>query len=164
MATPRLRAGAKAPGARVSPEGTRGALIVDAARDREDDRFAALWIVPADGQAAPHRLTHGADGEKSAQWSPDSRVAFVAARPRAAEWPSERSAGEGAGGLRPQPPVWVFDLERGGEPRPLADRAEGVESCAWSPDGKVLAVAARDPSAQQAAYLASIRQPRHPGP
>ena len=119
----------------VSPEGTRGALIVDAARDREDDRFAALWIVPADGQAAPHRLTHGADGEKSAQWSPDTRRVAL-----------------------------VFDLERGGEPRPLADRAEGVESCAWSPGGKVLAVAARDPSAQQAAYLASIRQPRQPGP
>lgn len=151
----------------VSPDGTRVAVVVEAARDREDDRFGSLWVADAAGRERPHRLTQGTDGVKSPQWSPDGRqLAFIAARPPVAAWPSAH-AGGGEDAKSPPAPkaqVWMFDLEHGGEPVPLTDRAEGVESYAWSPDGKFLAVAARDASAAQAAYLKSIRQPRHPGP
>ncbi len=156
----------------VSPDGTRVAVVVDMFRDQEDDRVAALYVVPADGSSPPHRLTQGAEGVKSPHWSPDGRrLAFIAARAQVAGWPSPLAdAGSdtlpapGAVDAGPKPQVWVFDLVRGGEPEPLTSQPEGVEAFAWSPDGRFLAVAARCPSPNQSAYLASIRKPRHPGP
>ncbi len=84
----------------VSPDGTRVAVVVDAFRDQEDDRVAALYVVPTDGSSPPHRLTQGAEGVKSPQWSPDGRrLAFIA--PRAGGRMAE-SAGRG-GGARGRP-------------------------------------------------------------
>lgn len=157
----------------MSPDGTRVAVVVDAFRDQEDDRVAALYVVPADGSSPPHRLTQGAEGVKSPQWSPDGRrLAFIAARARVAAWPSpladagsdDEPANTASPAARPKPQVWVFDLAGGGEPEPLTSQPEGVADFAWSPDGRWLVVAARDPSPDQAAYLASIRKPHRPGP
>lgn len=157
----------------VSPDGRRVAVVVDAFRDREDDRVAALYVVAADGSSAPHRLTQGAEGVKAPQWSPDGRyLGFIAARPPAASWPSPLGEGrpdDGSGkppreGAGPKPQVWAFDMVEGGEPAPLTNQPEGVAAFEWSPDGRQLAIAARTPSPAQAAYLAAIRKPRHPGP
>ena len=51
-------------------------ITYDATKDVSD-----LWIVPADGHAAPRRLTSNKGSESGASWSADStRLAFAAKR------------------------------------------------------------------------------------
>jgi dipeptidyl aminopeptidase/acylaminoacyl peptidase len=147
----------------LSPDGRRVAFVVQSNREREDDRLTALYVADTAGLSAPHRLTMGGEGARSPKWSPDGgRLAFMASRSPAAEWPSPSGGGEGDS--HPKPQVWVFDLERGGEPRALTSRSEGVQSFDWSPDGSCLVIASRDPSPDQERYLKSIRDPKRPGP
>jgi dipeptidyl aminopeptidase/acylaminoacyl peptidase len=66
----------------VSPDGERVAFLTREYDATEDDQVASLWVVPADGSRAPHRLTRASDAS-SPTWSPDgSRLGFVATRER----------------------------------------------------------------------------------
>ena len=57
-------------------------------------------------------------------------------------------------GDEPETQVWAFDVRRGGDARQLTDREYGVREFDWGPDGKRIVISARDPTEEQAAYLA----------
>ncbi|MBI3471127.1 MAG: S9 family peptidase [Candidatus Solibacter usitatus] len=112
------RAGAPA----VSPDGKWVVFpVVEPAYDAKDE-ISDLWIVPADGAAAPRRLTFSKSAESGVAWSPDSRrIAFTA-----------RRDGDEA------PQVYVLDIAGGGEAVRVTSISGGAGSPQWRPDGKAL--------------------------
>lgn len=153
----------------LSPDGRRVALVVQSFRKREDDRVEHLYVadVTTDGPGDLHQLTRGLGHDGSPAWSPDGRqLAFLSTRPDdldvAADKPADEAGVDAPSEDRAQ--VWVLNIARGGEPRQLTRRAEGVEEFQWSPDGHSLVIASRDPTPDQAAYLKAIRDKKHPGP
>ena len=80
-----------------------------------------LWIVPADGSAAPRRLTSTKSGEGGVAWSGDSRRIVFSAK---------RDGDEDA-------QIYLLDLA-GGEAQRLTQQAGGASAPAVSPDGKWL--------------------------
>jgi dipeptidyl aminopeptidase/acylaminoacyl peptidase len=88
----------------------------------EDADVTDLWIVPADGNAAPRRPTSGVGGESDAVWSADSaRIAFTAKR-----------------GDNEQNQVYVLDFAAGGEAQRLTNAPLGARGPRWSPDGRTI--------------------------
>lgn len=88
----------------------------DAAKQSSD-----LWLVPADGSAAPRKLTATRAGESGAVWSPDSRrIAF-----------SARRDGDEA------PQIYILSLD-GGEAVRATTYAGGAASPRFRPDGKAI--------------------------
>src|SRR5438270_728986 len=86
------------------------------------DRPHHLFVVPADGSAAPRRITSGDHEDGWPAWSPDgTRIAFTSARQE--DWD-----------LTTVTDVYVVDAD-GGEPA-LVTGADGECSApSWSPDG-----------------------------
>lgn len=102
--------------------------VVEPAYDPKE-QVSDLWIMPADGSAAPRRLTATRSGESSVAWSADSqRIVFTAKR-------------EGDEDSQ----VYLLDIA-GGEAQRLTQIAGGASSPLISPDGKhLLFQAAFDP-------------------
>ncbi len=106
----------------LSPDG-RSVLFVRTTTDvTTGDRNSDIWIVPADGSAAPRELIGGAKTENSPRWMPDGRrVAFISTR-------------DGA------PQVYVADAN-GQNVRRVTSVGAGVQPpLIVSPDGTLLAV------------------------
>jgi dipeptidyl aminopeptidase/acylaminoacyl peptidase len=92
-------------------------ITYDATKDVSD-----LWIVPADGHAAPRRLTANKGSESGASWSADStRLAFAA----------KRDDDEVA-------QIYVLEIGLGGEAQRVTNTATAASAPKWSPDGKHL--------------------------
>ena len=92
-------------------------LTYDATKEVSD-----LWIVPADGHAAPRRLTSNKGSESGASWSADSsRLAFAA----------KRDDDEVA-------QIYVLEIGLGGEAQRATNTATAASAPKWSPDGKHL--------------------------
>jgi dipeptidyl aminopeptidase/acylaminoacyl peptidase len=108
----------------ISPDGKQVAFTRVVINESKDDYEASLWLVPADGSAAPRVLTSGTR-DSSPRWSPDGKaIAFV------------RSPEKDG---KPQPPqIFLLALD-GGEARAVTDLARGAGAPLWSPDGKRIA-------------------------
>lgn len=105
----------------VSPDGAWVVYSLNEPSYEADKAVTDLWIVPADGSAAPRRLTSGKGGESDAAWSPDSRrIAFVAKRD-----------GDDA------PQVYILDLA-GGEAVRATSVSTGASNPQWRPDGQAI--------------------------
>jgi len=90
------------------------------------DRRSHIFVVPADGSAAPTQLTDGDFEDESPTWSPDStQIAFASARDD--DWDVK---------LAQQ--IWVVGAG-GGEPRRLTPDEDYYEAPSWSPDGASIA-------------------------
>ena len=106
----------------VSPDGKWTAVQVTEPAYDERDQTSDLWIVPADGSAAPRRLTATRASESGATWSPDGRrIAFS----------SRRDSDEAA-------QIYVIDIALGGEAQRMTNVSTGARSPLLKPDGHAI--------------------------
>jgi dipeptidyl aminopeptidase/acylaminoacyl peptidase len=106
----------------VSPDGKWVLYSVMEPSYDPDKAVSDLWLVPADGQAPPRRITNTKAAETGAAWSPDSQsIAFATKR--------EGDAVE---------QIYVLDLGAGGEARRITDVSTGASNPKWRPDGKAI--------------------------
>jgi dipeptidyl aminopeptidase/acylaminoacyl peptidase len=106
----------------VSPDGKWVVVSVLEPAYEPDKEVSDLWLLPADGSAAPRRITNTRAKENGVAWSPDSRgIAF-----------STRREGDEA------EQIYILDLAGGGEARRLTDVVTGASSPKWRPDGKAI--------------------------
>ena len=105
----------------LSPDGKWVAFVRTTTDLGAGKRNADVWLVPADGSAAPRALTRHEKTDNAPRFAPDGKsLAFLSTR-------------------LGTPQVWLLDLA-GGEPRKLTDLAAGVqEPLVFSPDGTKLA-------------------------
>jgi dipeptidyl aminopeptidase/acylaminoacyl peptidase len=104
----------------LSPDGKWVVLSVTEPSYDEKKEVVDLWIVPAEGGAAPRRLTSSKGGESGADWSPDSRrLAFTAKR-------EDDDVAQ----------VYVLDVAGGGEARRVTSAPLAARAPRWSPDGR----------------------------
>jgi dipeptidyl aminopeptidase/acylaminoacyl peptidase len=105
----------------ISPDGKWVVFSVTEPSYDEKEQASDLWLVPADGSAAPRKITALKAGESDPSWSPDSkRIAFSA----------KRDADEVS-------QIYVLDLA-GGEAQRVTNLSTGVRAPKFSPDGKRL--------------------------
>jgi dipeptidyl aminopeptidase/acylaminoacyl peptidase len=106
----------------VSPDGRWVVYSVVEPAYEQDKSVSDLWLVPADGQGAPRRLTNTKGPENGVSWAPDSRrIAFSAKR-----------EGDEAEQL------YVLDIS-GGEAQRVTAVSTGARDPQWRPDGQALA-------------------------
>jgi dipeptidyl aminopeptidase/acylaminoacyl peptidase len=104
----------------ISPDGKTVVYQVTTVDLAKNAGSTALWLAPADGKAAPKRLTDP-KGKRDAnpRWSPDGeRILFESTRSGTSQ-------------------LWVVTAD--GEPKQLTDVATGAGSGIWAPDGKSVA-------------------------
>lgn len=108
----------------MSPDGSDVVFVRVAVNKKKDGYDTALWVVPADGSAAPRPFTTG-PRDTAPRWSPDGRrLAFL----RALEKDGTPQPGQ------------IHLIERGGgEARAVTDLPKGATAPEWSPDGRTLA-------------------------
>lgn len=105
-----------------SPDGKWVVMSVNEPSYDPQKEVTDLWIVPADGSAAPRRLTSMRGAEGGPAWSPDStRLAFAARR-------DDDEVAQ----------IYVIDVARGGEAQRATAAATAASAPAWSPDGTQL--------------------------
>jgi len=107
----------------LSPDG-RWVAYVRTTTDRASlERNSDIWVVAADGSAAPKLLVGGDKSENTPRWTPDGKIAFISSR-----------AGDSQ--------VFIADAD-GGNIRQLTKAAGGVQPpLVFSPDGKTFAFVA----------------------
>ena len=154
----------------VSPDGRRVAFVVVERDGEEESDRSSLFVAPTDGSREPHRLARASDASQPV-WSPNGhKLGFVAARKQDIDRTIGRPSGDGdgedeetdeddAGGDNdPNPQLWVFDLERGGDAIQVTDREEGVREFDWGPDSNRVVVSARDPTDEETEQLEQRRE------
>ncbi len=95
--------------------------VVEPAYD-EKEVVSDLWIVPADGSAAPRKITNTKAAESGTNWSPDSkRIAFSAKRD-----------GDDAN------QIYLLNIAEAGEAVRVTSLSTGAANPQFSPDGKML--------------------------
>ncbi|HYC62885.1 MAG TPA: S9 family peptidase [Thermoanaerobaculia bacterium] len=106
----------------ISPDGKWVVFSVTEPSYDEKEQSNDLWLVPADGSAAPRKITALKAGESDPAWSPDSRrIAFSA----------KRDADEVS-------QIYVLDVAGGGEAQRVTNLSTALRAPKFSPDGKRL--------------------------
>ena len=104
----------------LSPDGKWVVFNVTEPAYDEKEIVNDLWLVSADGNASPRRLTTSKSAESGYQWSPDGNyIAFIAKR-------------EG----EETPQVYLLNVKEGGEAQKLTNISTGVGSLQWGADTK----------------------------
>jgi len=115
----------------ISPDGKVVAFVLTTIDQKKNRRESAIWIVPADGSAAPRRFSAEGFSSNSPRWSPDGKtLAFLSVR--AADLPAGES---------PKSQIFLAPFGGGGEAIALTKLKNGVQSYQWSPEGSRIVVA-----------------------
>ena len=106
----------------ISPDGKWVVFsVLDPAYD-EKEQNNDLWIVSADGNSKPRKLTGTKSGESNYSWSPDSKqVAFTA----------KREADEVT-------QLYIINIAEGGEAQRITNLSSAVAAPKWSNDGTMI--------------------------
>jgi len=133
----------------VSPDGRLIAFVTSRVDLTKNKYVSQVWLASVAGDFAPYPLTAGDPGESMPAWSPDSRqLAFVSGR-------------EGAlGAKKGERTLHVIPIAAPGEVRTIAVRKDGLDSPTWSPDGRFIAFASREPDERYSADDESWQSPR----
>jgi dipeptidyl aminopeptidase/acylaminoacyl peptidase len=114
----------------ISPDGKIVAFVLTTIDQKKNRRESAIWIVPADGSAAPRRFSAEGFSSNSPRWSPDGKtLAFLSAR--AADLPA---------GETPKSQIFLVPFGGGGEAIALTKLKNGVQSYQWSPEGSRIVI------------------------
>ncbi len=106
----------------VSPDGHWVVYTVLEPSYEQDKEVSDLWLIDAEGRAAPRRLTSTKAPEKGVVWSPDSRsIAFA----------TKREGDE-------VEQIYVLDIAGGGEAHRVSNVSTGAANPQWRPDGRAL--------------------------
>lgn len=147
---------------RLSPDGRLVAFTVRAVAPGRDAYRESIWAVSVDGSGDARRLTLGARTDRHARFSPDGRtLAFLSDRRLYVEEEPGRPADPKDREDCHQ--VHLLPLD-GGEARRLTDLPRGVETFAWSPDGRMLAILTSSVGATLAEETRRRRRLPPPGP
>jgi dipeptidyl aminopeptidase/acylaminoacyl peptidase len=121
----------------LSPDGKTVAFVFTTIDQKKNRRESAVWLVPADGSAEPHRITAEGFSSNTPRRSPDGKTLAILSA-RAIEPPA---AGESA-----KPQIYLLSMA-GGEAVALTKLANAVETYQWSPDGsRIVLVSSSGPS------------------
>ncbi len=114
----------------ISPDGRVVAYVLTTIDQKKNRRESSIWLVPADGSAAPRRLSAEGFSSNSPRWSPDGKtLAILSARS------TELPAGE-----TPKSQIYLLSMTGGGEAIALTKLKNGVQSYQWSPEGSRIVV------------------------
>jgi dipeptidyl aminopeptidase/acylaminoacyl peptidase len=114
----------------ISPDGKIVAYVLTTIDQKKNKRESVVWVVPADGSAAPRRLSAEGFSSSSPRWSPDGKtLAILSARA------SDAPAGE-----TPKSQIYLLSIASGGEAIALTKLKNGVQSYQWSPEGSRIVV------------------------
>jgi dipeptidyl aminopeptidase/acylaminoacyl peptidase len=114
----------------ISPDGKVIAYVLTTIDQKKNRRESSIWVVPADGSAAPRRLSAEGFSSSSPRWSPDGKtLAILSARS------SDLPAGE-----TPKSQIYLLSITGGGEAIALTKLKNGVQSYQWSPEGSRIVV------------------------
>ena len=115
---------------RISPDGKVVAYVLTTIDQKKNRRESSIWVVPADGSAAPRRLSAEGFSSSSPRWSPDGKtLSILSARS------SDLPAGE-----TPKSQIYLLSIAGGGEAIALTKLKNGVQSYQWSPEGSRIVV------------------------
>lgn len=106
----------------VSPDGRWVVFNVTEPSYEEKEQTADLWLAPADGSAAPRKLTATKAAESDVTWSPDSkRIAFA----------TKREGDE-------VNQIYILDIAAPGEAQRVTNVSTGARSPEFRPDGEAI--------------------------
>ena len=111
----------------TSPDGKWAVFSVGQPAYDSKDASSDLWLMAADGSAAPRQITFTRGAESGPSWSPDStRIVFSAKR----DGDDEAQ-------------LYLLNVAAGGESERITSLSTGAGNAAWSPDGKMLVFSSR---------------------
>ena len=120
----------------LSPDGKTVAFVETTIDAKKNKRVSAVWVVAADGSAAPRRLSVEGSSSNGPRWSPDGKTLAILSSRVGAD-PSVEP---------PKPQIYLLSMS-GGEGQALTKLKNGAESYQWSPDGtRIVVVSAIGPS------------------
>lgn len=109
----------------ISPDGSQVAFVRVTVNEDKDRYETQIFVVPADGSAAPRPLTSGRN-DRSPRWSPSGRELAFVRTPEPVDGKSKPAQ------------IYLISMT-GGEARRITDASKGASNPVWSPDGRTLA-------------------------